>query len=246
MPPLPAPAAELPPSATLPPTPARALVDTLRSPAAPAARPASRPLPLPAPAAVRTVPGASGAAPSAELVSLEKAVAGLIDEIRSLREGQERLADAVSQLAQSRTATPGMADGPEPVADLIRARNRKTVLLIDDDPQTRAAALAELEQAEIPVRSVDDGNAAVAAIAEEKPDVIVLELGMGGDMGGKDVVNMIKATMEWVDIPIVLWTRESVPNQKEARLVHGADEIVPKSSGPAALLGRVVSLFRRG
>jgi hypothetical protein len=57
---------------------------------------------------------------------------------------------------------------------------------------------------------------------------------------------MIKATMEWVDIPIVLWTREAVPNQKEARQVHGADEVVPKSGGAAALVARVITLFRRG
>jgi hypothetical protein len=56
---------------------------------------------------------------------------------------------------------------------------------------------------------------------------------------------MVKATMEWVEIPIVLWTREAVQNQREARQVHGADEIVLKSSGAAALVARVITLFRR-
>jgi len=84
-----------------------------------------------------------------------------------------------------------------------------------------------------------------ASFAEDKPDVIILELVAGGDLGGKDLVNMIKATMEWVDIPIVLWTREAVSNQKEARQIHGADEVVPKSGGPAALVARVISVFRR-
>jgi DNA-binding response OmpR family regulator len=83
-------------------------------------------------------------------------------------------------------------------------------------------------------------------MAAEKPDVIALELGLGGDMGGKDLVNMIKATMEWVDIPIILWTREGVATQKEARQIHGADEVVQKSAGPAALVARVITAFRRG
>jgi DNA-binding response OmpR family regulator len=56
---------------------------------------------------------------------------------------------------------------------------------------------------------------------------------------------MIKATMEWVDIPIVLWTRETVSNQKEARQIHGADEVVSKSAGAAALVARVITVFRR-
>ena len=69
---------------------------------------------------------------------------------------------------------------------------------------------------------------------------------MRGAMGGKDVINMIKATMEWVDIPIVLYTRAPVESQREARTVHGADEFVLKSAGPAALVTRCIALFRKG
>ncbi len=141
------------------------------------------------------------------------------------------------------------SEGPGPDATQmlapVRSRRRKTVLLIDDDPESQKTALAELQQADIPVRAVDEGNAALAAIAEDKPDVVALELGLGGEMAGKDLINMIKATMEWVDIPIVLWTREPVASQKEARLTHGADEVVLKSAGAAALVTRVITLFRR-
>jgi hypothetical protein len=56
---------------------------------------------------------------------------------------------------------------------------------------------------------------------------------------------MIKATMEWVDIPILLYTRATIASQKEARQIHGADELVPKGNGPAALVSKIVSLFRR-
>jgi CheY-like chemotaxis protein len=134
---------------------------------------------------------------------------------------------------------------PPPVP--VRTRRRKTVLLIDDDPATRIAALKAFELAEVPTRTAQDGNAGLAAIAQEKPDVIVLELGVGGDMSGKDVVNMVKATMEWVDVPIVLYTRVPIESQKEARTIHGADELVPKGVGaPEALVARVIALFRKG
>jgi DNA-binding response OmpR family regulator len=99
----------------------------------------------------------------------------------------------------------------------------------------------------VPVRAVTDGNAALAAIAEDKPDVIIIELDIGGTMGGKDVINMIKATMEWVDIPIVLYTRLPIESQREARQIHGADELVNKGPTSAeALLARTIALFRRG
>jgi DNA-binding response OmpR family regulator len=103
-----------------------------------------------------------------------------------------------------------------------------------------------MEQAEVPVRAVADGNAAIQAIAAEKPDVIALELDISGRMAGKDVINMIKATMDWVDIPILLYTRLPLQSQKEARTVHGADDLVLKQNGPAALVARVIMTFRRG
>jgi CheY-like chemotaxis protein len=141
----------------------------------------------------------------------------------------------------------GPDDTVPPPPPAVRTRRRKTVLLIDDDPQSRAEALKALEQAEVPTRTVLDGSAALAAIAQERPDVVVLELGMGGDMSGKDVVNMIKATMEWVDLPIVLYTRVSMDGQKEARAIHGADELVPKGpGGPEQLVARVIAVFRKG
>jgi CheY-like chemotaxis protein len=133
-----------------------------------------------------------------------------------------------------------------PVPPAVRARQRKTVLLVDDDPETRTATAAALDAAEIPVRSVSEGRSALAAIAEDKPDVIVMELDIAGAMGGKDVINLIKATMEWVDIPIVLYSRAPIISQREARTVHGADDFVSKQDGTDMLLARVVTQFRRG
>ena len=239
-------ALEVPPSATLPPTPVSEL--GLRSPDAPplpegAGKPdpaakrkgaASRVEPAPEPA--RQLPAPPPAAPSSNGF-LNETLELLVREVRSLRATQEHMLELLERgQAPAPPAVGRLPDGPDDSGlSPIRARKRKTVVLIDDDPATRAAALAELQQADVPVRGFDDGNAALSAIADDKPDVIVLELGLGGDMAGKDVINMIKATMEWVDVPIVLWTREPVQNQKEARQIHGADEIVPKSAGAGAL-----------
>jgi CheY-like chemotaxis protein len=199
-------------------------------------------------AAVRSGTRKGGAAPPSSGVTLET----LLAEIQAVRDTQQLILDALG--AMRRGQAPGLggstaADGSDDAADTtlspIRSAARKSVVLVDDDPQTRQAAVAELEQAEIPVRAYAEGNKALSAIAEEKPDVIVLELAVGGELAGKDLVNMIKATMEWVDIPLVLWTRETVSNQREARQLHGADEVVAKSAGAAALVARVITVFRR-
>jgi CheY-like chemotaxis protein len=242
--------AEHPPSATLPP----ARIERAGAKTAPSAPP-TPPEDGPKPARRKAeVQADADARPKAEDgVTL----AALLAELRAVRETQHLILEAIEDLRKGGAAPAGRpvaAAGPadQEVAGAggiglspIRDRRRKTVVLVDDDPETRQAAVAELEHGDVPVRAFDDGNAALTAIAEEKPDVIVLEVGMGGDMGGKDLVNFVKATMEWVDIPIILWTREPIASQKEARQIHGADEVVPKSGGAAALLARVITVFRR-
>jgi CheY-like chemotaxis protein/DNA-directed RNA polymerase subunit RPC12/RpoP len=138
---------------------------------------------------------------------------------------------------------PAFASVPRPP---VRSGTRKSVLLIDDDEATASAACSALETAQIPFRRARDANGGLALMAEQRPDVIALELGLEGDLSGRDAVNLIKATMEWVDIPIILFTREPVENQKEARQIHGADELVRKVPGSEKeLVNRVVAFFRR-
>ncbi|HKZ33578.1 MAG TPA: response regulator [Vicinamibacteria bacterium] len=191
---------------------------------------------------------AQAAAPAPSGVTLDMILA----EIQAVRDTQQLVLEALGGLRRGQAQAPltgATADGVEETGGTtlspIRTASHKSVVVVDDDDETRQAVVAELERAGIPVRAFTDGNKALGAIAEDKPDVIVLELAVGGDLGGKDLVNMIKATMEWVDIPIVLWTREAISNQKEARQIHGADEVVSKSQGAAALVARVITVFRR-
>ncbi len=171
----------------------------------------------------------------------------VLAELRSLRRGQAevlRLLRAQAGLSFDELADDSFDDTPA-LLPPVRSRQRKTVLLIDDDKKTRAASMAELQAADIPAVAFGDGRAALEAMAKDRPDVIALELDLGGALAGKDVINMIKATMDWVDIPIILYTRAAVESQREARQAHGADDVVLKRSGPAALVSKVVALFRR-
>jgi CheY-like chemotaxis protein len=224
---------------------------------APAPKP---PAPVPGPSLVKTSPVAVPAAAPAPLRGPSPDPAATLDavlqEIRALREGQEEVLELLRRPAAG-GAGRGFAEDssfaalgeerPAPAAPAVRSRRRKTVLLIDDDPQALAAAVEALGRAEVPVRTATEGNASLAMIAEEKPDVIVMELGLTGSMAGKDVINMIKATMEWVDVPIVLYTRMPIESQREARQIHGADEYVLKGPGSAdAMVARVIAIFRKG
>ena len=263
-------ARDLPPDATLPATPAQMLAlgsleigtEDLPPPTPPkgappasgrkggtaknAATPAPPVLASVVPAMPAVAPSVASPAhvpgPAPALPSAQEPLELVLRELRTVRELQERI---LQLLERSPAAARGASDDDAAEVSPIRARRRKSVVLIDDDPATRDAAVMEMIQADVPVRAFAEGNAAISAIADEKPDVIVLELANAGAMEGRDVINMVKATMEWVEIPIVLWTRAPVANQRDARQIHGADEVVPKASGAAALVARVITLFRR-
>jgi len=174
----------------------------------------------------------------------------LMGEVKAMRALQEETLALLRQIA-SQPATGGrdldVADELGlPLPPSVRKRQRKSVIVIDDDPETRVATEKALDGADIPVRAFAEGRSALTAIAEDKPDVIVMELDIAGSMAGKDVINLIKATMEWVDIPIVLYSRAPITSQREARTVHGADDFVSKQDGPEPLVAKVVTQFRRG
>jgi len=231
------------PSAAAPDVPPRVATPTRPVGPVPAAARSAAVAVAPLPAAEPAPAAPSGPVSLDDVLSELKAVRGLQLEILSMLKA---MASVTGPAAPAPSAESEDPYAPPPPA--VRTRRRKSVLVIDDDEETRKAAVAALEQAEVPVTTAKDGTAGLEAMAAgERPDVVVLELAMAGRMAGKDVVNMIKATMEWVDIPIVLYTRLAVDGQKEARLVHGADELVPKGPGaPEVLVARVIALFRRG
>ncbi len=226
-----------------------------RSDSAPAEQPDARAAPALTPSP-RTGPGLAEVPTS---LPAESAPAGLVAELRALRQGQERILQVLEDLRSSLGPTaaaprPATADSAEATVgeglvafppEPVRSRRRKKVLLIDDDPASTEVAVKALKKAEIPVRTASDAQAALAAIAEDKPDVIALEPNLGGATGGKDVIRTIKANVEWANIPVVLYTG-SLSSLEEVRTLHGGDEFVFKGlRGGEALVSQVITLFRK-
>lgn len=164
----------------------------------------------------------------------------LLDDIRAIKKTQQQ----ILALLQGR---PGDGDDePDSRAAVPAASDDgRMVLLVDDDARSRQEAEAALK-ALASVKTAPDGNSALATIAMEKPSVVVLELGLGGSMSGHELVNMIKSTVEWVDIKVLLYTKLPLEDDQEARLEHGADAIVKKGPGSArALQAKVQSLLKK-
>ncbi len=115
------------------------------------------------------------------------------------------------------------------------------VLIVDDEPAIRAVIREALEhEAE---RFVEARNArdAIAAAERERPDLIILDLGLP-DLDGVEVCRAVRA---WSGAPIIVLSARTSETDKASLLDAGADDYVTKPFSTVELRARVRAQFRR-
>ncbi|XVV15693.1 response regulator transcription factor [Actinoplanes sp. CA-131856] len=116
------------------------------------------------------------------------------------------------------------------------------VLVVDDDPTVSDVVRRYLEQDGCRVRLAADGLAALAAVDAERPDLVVLDLMLGG-VDGLDVCRRLRA--EQPGLPVVMLTALGEESDRVLGLEVGADDYVTKPFSPRELVLRVRSVLRR-
>ncbi|WP_370943483.1 response regulator [Amycolatopsis sp. cg5] len=116
-----------------------------------------------------------------------------------------------------------------------------TVLVVDDEPQIVRALRINLSARGYKVITAHDGTAALRAVAETKPDVVVLDLGLP-DMDGTEVIEGIRG---WTLVPIIVLSARGDSSDKVKALDAGADDYVTKPFGMDELLARLRAAVRR-
>jgi two-component system, OmpR family, KDP operon response regulator KdpE len=115
------------------------------------------------------------------------------------------------------------------------------VLVVDDEPSILRALRINLAARNYQVSTASDGASGLAAMARDRPDVMILDLGLP-DMDGTEVIRGVRG---WASTPIIVlsvWGHES---QKVAALDAGADDYVTKPFGMDELLARLRAAIRR-
>jgi two-component system KDP operon response regulator KdpE len=115
------------------------------------------------------------------------------------------------------------------------------VLLVDDDATLRRTLGIALHAAGHEALLVADGRSALQALREDKPDVVVLDLGLP-DVSGVEVLRELRA---WSTIPVVVLSARAESAEKVQALDLGADDYVTKPFGMDELLARVRAAARR-
>jgi len=115
------------------------------------------------------------------------------------------------------------------------------VLVIDDEAPILRALKINLTARKYEVSTAADGASGLAAMARERPDVLILDLGLP-DMDGTEVIRGVRG---WTSTPIIVLSAWGQETQKVAALDAGADDYVTKPFGMDELLARLRAAVRR-
>ncbi|MHA1567818.1 MAG: phosphate regulon transcriptional regulator PhoB [Alphaproteobacteria bacterium] len=118
------------------------------------------------------------------------------------------------------------------------------ILVVEDEPALVELLIYNLEKGGYDVRVARDGEEAELAIAEEIPDLVVLDW-MLPYVSGIEICRRLRRGDATRDLPIIMLTARSEEGDRIRGLEAGADDYVVKPFSPAELVARVGAILRR-
>jgi two-component system KDP operon response regulator KdpE len=115
------------------------------------------------------------------------------------------------------------------------------VLVVDDEPAIRRFLRVSLAAHGYVIFEAGDGQSALSAVSADRPDLVILDLGLP-DLDGIEVTRLLR---EWTRIPIIILSVRGQEADKIAALDAGADDYVTKPFGAGELLARMRVALRR-
>jgi DNA-binding response OmpR family regulator len=118
------------------------------------------------------------------------------------------------------------------------------ILIVDDEPHIRQALQASFEGAGYAVRCEADGRAGVAACAQWRPDLVVMDVLMPGELDGHAASIEIKYDADLAQTPLLFLSADASEESRSSGLGHGAEAYVTKPFKVEDLLRRVALILR--
>jgi two-component system phosphate regulon response regulator PhoB len=117
---------------------------------------------------------------------------------------------------------------------------KKKILLVEDDTALAAVYKSRLELEGFEIREVNNGEEALSAAIEFKPNLILLDA-MMPKISGFDVLDILRNTPETTNIRVIMLTALSQPKDKERAESLGVDDYLVKSQ---VVIGDVVERIK--
>jgi two-component system, OmpR family, phosphate regulon response regulator PhoB len=118
------------------------------------------------------------------------------------------------------------------------------ILVVEDEPAIRQMTVYGLRRAGYRVAEAADSRSARAAIADERPDIALIDW-MLPDYSGLELTRSLKSSAETRTLPIILVTARASEADKVAGLEGGADDYITKPFSPRELHARILAVLRR-
>ncbi len=123
----------------------------------------------------------------------------------------------------------------------METRSRRPILVVDDDAKIVRLVRMYLERAGHRVVEATDGRSALAAVALERPALVILDL-MLPEVDGLEIIRAVRRRER---TPIVVLSARGTADDRVSGLAAGADDYVPKPFSPAELVLRVQRVLER-
>lgn len=120
----------------------------------------------------------------------------------------------------------------------------KQILIVEDERPIREMIAFGLKRAGFEVREAEDCRSARAALADRRPDLVLIDW-MLPDMSGLELTRALKRDKDTRELPVILLTARAEEADKVAGLDGGADDYVTKPFSPRELLARINAVLRR-
>ena len=118
------------------------------------------------------------------------------------------------------------------------------VLIVEDEPPLVELLSYNLEKAGFQAQIARDGDEALLAIEERRPDLVLLDW-MLPYVSGIEICRRLRRNPETRDLPIILLTARGEEDDRIRGLEAGADDYVVKPFSPSELVARVRAVLRR-
>ena len=113
------------------------------------------------------------------------------------------------------------------LARICGDRPSRRILLVEDDETTRMLIQRALEREGWSVIPAENGRVALARLAEEHPDAILLDL-MMPEMDGFEFLAELRRQATWSDIPVLVLTAKDLTREDRRRLTGEVERIIEK------------------
>src|SRR5690349_11900245 len=122
--------------------------------------------------------------------------------------------------------------------------DEKNILVVEDERAIREMVVFTLKRAGFSVREAEDASTARHAVADRRPDLVLLDW-MLPDLSGLEFARSLRREDATRELPIMMLTARAAEDDKVLGLESGADDYLTKPFSARELVARIQALLRR-